>query len=81
MEVNGQILLYAFHDPVIVAAPPWALRGRRSAPACCSGQTGSSSASCRRTSGGTLPSTGALPHLCCLGKKGKDSCQLLLLFG
>lgn len=44
------------------------LRAQCSAPACCSGQTGSSSASCRRTSGGTLPSTDALPHLCCLGE-------------
>lgn len=43
-----------------------ALRDRCSAPVCCSGQTGSSSASCRRTSGGTPPSTDALPHQCCL---------------
>ena len=43
-----------------------ALKGQCSAPACCSGQTGSSSASYRRTSGETPPSTDALPHLCCL---------------
>lgn len=39
------------------------------APACCNGQTGSSSASCRSSSGGTLPSIAARHHQCCLGIK------------
>lgn len=50
-----------------------ALRAPCSAPACCSGQTGSSSASCRRTSGETPPSTDAPPRQCCLGGAEKQT--------
>ena len=46
-------------------------RARRSAPACCVGQTGSSRASCRRSSDETPPSTVVLPHLCYLEAGGR----------
>lgn len=51
------------------------LRGRCSALVCCSDQTDSSSASCRRTSGETPPSTGAPPHRCCLGAETRTHNQ------
>ena len=67
----GHDLVYSFPPPChsLLSLSAEALRGQCSAPACCSGQTGSSSASCRRTSGEIPLSTDAQPHRCCLGKE------------
>lgn len=64
----GEIWPYRYTSLRLPPSSFGALRDQCSAPVCCSGRTGSSSASCRRTSGGTLPSTDALPHQCCLNE-------------